>query len=72
MTSDPDNCSCDEYPFARTKQGGYFAPDSTAVRGVIKSQNTNAGGELGRFIQRDRVLPSSIAQDKYWVEITGM
>ncbi|MBC2879424.1 MULTISPECIES: NucA/NucB deoxyribonuclease domain-containing protein [Streptomyces] len=78
------NDSCDEYPFARSVQGGNDGehciditprqiggvwdvagvtvdrgtpPDAPCIRAHVDNRdNTNAGGELGRAVQSDRIL----------------
>lgn len=60
------NCSCDEYPFAVTKQGGGYEPESTSVRGILKTDNTTGGTNLTNFFRADRVFVG----EKFWVKVT--
>ena len=53
------NCQCDEYPFAATWNGGYFAPSSTSVKRILGAQNEYGGSLLGSFYQSERVLDLS-------------
>lgn len=58
--------SCDEYPFASTKQGAYFKGRKRTARAHVRlSDNRNAGSHLARFYNRERIL----AGDKFWVRI---
>lgn len=79
--TDLSNCECDEYPFASTWNGGYFAPDSTSVRRINKAQNNAAGGgTLTQWYLRERVIdltvyppdgsvPSPGGGDRFWVHV---
>jgi hypothetical protein len=51
-------CSCDEYPFASTWDGGNFAPGQTSVKRINGKHNENAGGGKlsSGFYARERVL----------------
>jgi VCBS repeat-containing protein len=51
-------CSCDEYPFAATWNGGRFSPDKTSAKRINASHNGAAGGvNLSiKFFGRERVL----------------
>lgn len=57
--------SCDEYPFASSKQGG--DPATVSVEDVDLDDNTRAGGRLGNTYQRDRLLDG----ERYWAYITA-
>lgn len=62
------NCECDEYPFASTKQGGYYMPSATSVRRINLTHNRSGGGQLIAFYNSQRVIPG----DKFWVKVTGV
>ncbi len=50
-------CSCDEYPFASTRNGGYFDPDRTSAKNINNDQNNSGGaGNLTNFYRVQRVL----------------
>ncbi|KOU06465.1 hypothetical protein ADK86_05980 [Streptomyces sp. NRRL F-5755] len=57
---------CDEYPFATTEQGAASPYWDFSVRAVPSSENQSAGGLLGWYYFRDRILT---AQDPFWVDI---
>lgn len=59
----PDVGSCDEFPFASTRQGCYWDPCS--VRKIRLPDNRGSGAALGRFYKRSRV----VSGDKFWVKI---
>ncbi|WP_206051041.1 NucA/NucB deoxyribonuclease domain-containing protein [Nocardioides speluncae] len=62
-----DNDSCDEYPFATTRQGPYFiAKSRTSVGHVPVLDNKMSGSLLSSFYATARVLDG----EKYWVVIT--
>lgn len=64
----PIVCTCDEYPFAATRQGASFAPDATSVRFVPKAQNEQSGSQFGTFLLAERVLPDFAGVDPFWVD----
>jgi VCBS repeat-containing protein len=49
-------CSCDEYPFAATWNGGNFRPDKTSVKRINFDHNQNAGNQYGTWLLKERVL----------------
>lgn len=50
-------CSCDEYPFASTWNGGRFVPDRTSAKLINDAHNKNAGtGNLTGFYAQQRVI----------------
>ena len=50
-------CSCDEYPFASTWNGGRFNPDHTSVKRINDDHNKKAGiGNLSGFYRIQRIL----------------
>jgi hypothetical protein len=50
-------CSCDEYPFAATWNGGRFNPEHTSAKFINNDHNQNAGsGNLTGFYRVQRVL----------------
>jgi hypothetical protein len=50
-------CSCDEYPFASTWNGGRFGPARTSAKRINADQNRDAGsGKLTGFYTSQRVL----------------
>jgi Deoxyribonuclease NucA/NucB len=53
-------CQCDEYPFAATWNGGFFAPNSTSVKRIQGPQNQRAGSNLSGFYQKERVLDLTV------------
>lgn len=59
------NCSCDEYPFAMTKNGGAYNPDGTSVRYVQKSHNSSSSGLLTATHNSQRVFRG----EKFWVRV---
>lgn len=68
-------CDCDEYPFASTWNGAYFQIDTGSARYVNSAQNQAAGGRIGNFYQRERVIDLSTSQnpnqgEAFWVQIT--
>ncbi|GGQ67161.1 NucA/NucB deoxyribonuclease domain-containing protein [Couchioplanes azureus] len=58
----PDD-SCDEYPFASTRQGGAGA----AIAHIPQTDNTNGGNKLGAFIRENRVWDN----DAYFVQVVA-
>ena len=69
-------CSCDEYPFASTYNGGAFDPARTSVKLINHRQNMSAGsGRISSFYGREHVV--DLAQfpgddsrgDEFWVHI---
>nr|WP_240972829.1 Ig-like domain-containing protein [Nonomuraea sp. FMUSA5-5] len=59
---------CDEYPFASTLQGAYYAKGKYSLLAVGKAHNTGRGSHgaaLGSFYARNRV----IADTPFWVWI---
>jgi hypothetical protein len=62
------SCSCDEYPFAATRSGGAFAPDSTSVRYINKSSNEKSGSRLAAFYTNNRIMRPEAYFEKFWVE----
>ncbi|WP_176728622.1 Ig-like domain-containing protein [Planobispora rosea] len=66
---------CDEYPFASTKQGAYYAKEAGlanhySLRAVGQSHNRGRGSHgvaLGSFYTRNRVM----AGDPFWVWIVN-
>jgi hypothetical protein len=62
----PTGMSCDEYPFASTKQGASFAADGAwAWKWIPWRQNSLVGTRLGQFVSSHRVFDG----DKYWVNV---
>lgn len=62
--SDRSLCECDEYPFASTWSGGAFSPNTTSVRIINATQNTNAGsGTLSQWYLRERVIDLTVYPD---------
>lgn len=55
--------SCDEYPYASTKQG--CALVTCHVAGVPRAQNTAQGNELSKFYRTHRLLDG----DGFWVRV---
>jgi hypothetical protein len=56
--------SCDEYPFAATREGAFFGPFRVAH--VPLAQNTAAGNRLSAFFQAEHVIDA----DPFFVRIT--
>ena len=76
LVTDPDEileaCDCDEYPFASTTQGAFFAPAPQlarySIRRIPSADNRSAGGRLGAMYLRERVLGASVRSDSpFWV-----
>lgn len=71
----PVGCSCDEYPFAATLNGGAFNPPRTSVKRINMDHNSRAGGEFGRFVGREHVIDLSptpenlVPGDEFWVHV---
>jgi hypothetical protein len=61
----PPGKSCDEYPFASTEEGAANNPDFS-WRWVHARQNSVAGGLLGAFYAKNRVLD----HDAFWVRVS--
>lgn len=59
-------CSCDEFPFASTKQGG--ANTFASVKGITATSNSYGGSLLSAFLLNERVFPPEVAADQYWVQ----
>ncbi|WP_328709110.1 DNRLRE domain-containing protein [Microbispora hainanensis] len=57
--------SCDEYPFAATKQGAKFAEGNYSVRALNHAQNVAQGNRLNTFFADFRVGEGN----KFWVLI---
>ncbi len=54
-------CSCDEYPFASTWNGGNFAPNRTSVKRINAQHNATAGSSnLTNWYLKNRVLDYTI------------
>ncbi|PBI83776.1 hypothetical protein BKP42_67630 [Rhodococcus erythropolis] len=51
--SNMTNPSCDEYPFASSKEGG----GNASVRWVPLAENNSQGGQTSTFYQNNRVMP---------------
>lgn len=50
-------CSCDEYPFAATWEGGFMQPEQTSAKEISHAQNMSAGsGRITSFFRKERVL----------------
>lgn len=63
-----ENCSCDEYPFAKTRNGAAFSANATSVRSVQARANSSVGGSWSYFLAAQRVFPASTGVvDKFWV-----
>lgn len=63
--------SCDEFPFAVTKQGCWTngGVDRSCTPGdVLLKHNTRAGAKLGAFLRRNRILRSD-PQEQFYVRI---
>ena len=58
--ADPKDCQCDEYPFAATWNGGFFAPNSTSVKKIQGRQNETGGGRLSGFYEKERVVDLTV------------
>jgi VCBS repeat-containing protein len=58
--ANPAGCQCDEYPFAATWNGGFFAPNNTSVKRIQGPQNQRAGANLSGFYQKERVLDLTV------------
>ncbi|WP_405087767.1 DNRLRE domain-containing protein [Microbispora sp. NBC_01389] len=57
---DPDYTfpeSCDEYPFASTRQGAASAGNNYSARLISHSDNCASGSRLGWFYQQNRIIP---------------
>ena len=67
----PPTCSCDEYPFASTYQGGAYSPESTSARLVVAADNSGMGRLLSQFLLDQRVFPRRVEIDPYWVDVSG-
>ena len=60
----PDGLTCDEYPFASTRQGGGFVGRSRiSVDWITGSSNSSGGGLLGAFYRDQRMLN----KNPFWV-----
>ncbi|MGW4464827.1 DNRLRE domain-containing protein [Micromonospora sp. NPDC004704] len=59
--------SCDEYPFASTKEGALTGPLSYSVDEIPLKDNCASGSRLGWFYQKHRILPG----DPFFVQIVG-
>ena len=66
-TIDSPGCSCDEYPFAASKSGAAYAPDSASVKGILLTSNAKGGTVFGTIMSTQRVLRPEAYQDKFWV-----
>jgi hypothetical protein len=55
-TLNPTDCQRDEFPFASTFNGAFFAPNRTSAKLVNGLDNGNSGRPLGNFYIRERVL----------------
>jgi hypothetical protein len=66
-----ERCGCDEFPFASTRNGAFWEPNSTSVRGIRSTQNELGGSQFGKFVVRERLPPDpSVGDgDAFWVEI---
>lgn len=61
----PSTCSCDEYPFAMTKNGAYYNADGTSVRYILKTHNSSSAGTQSETMNRQRVFRG----EKFWVRV---
>ncbi|MCW7540679.1 hypothetical protein OOT46_22935 [Aquabacterium sp. A7-Y] len=58
-------CSCDEYPFASTWNGGFFNPDRTSVKRINDAHNKKAGSaQLTNWYRYERVVDHTFADDQ--------
>ena len=67
---DPDldegPCDCDEFPFASSHEGADQKLETRySVRRIPQSDNRSAGGSLGEFYRKQRV----IKEDPFWVAV---
>lgn len=58
-------CSCDEYPFAMTKNGGAYNPQGTSVRYIPKTHNSSSSGQMTNTFNSQRVFRG----EKFWVRV---
>ncbi|SNT57716.1 Deoxyribonuclease NucA/NucB [Streptosporangium subroseum] len=49
--------SCDEYPFASTKEGAASTPSNYSVELIKLEDNCASGSRLGWFYQQNRIIP---------------
>lgn len=69
-TPDSRLCSCDEFPFASTMEGGFRNQGWTSAQMVVASQNSDSGVEWGVFLGYQRVLPDAAPQpDAAWIQL---
>lgn len=62
----PPGKSCDEYPFASTREGGNGVPPNSRGRAFVPVREQNQqGGRLGTFYNSNRVLN----EDAFWVSV---
>jgi len=61
----PTGKNCDEYPFASTEEGAANNPDFSWAW-VNARQNSVAGGKLGSFYAKNRVID----KDAFWVAVS--
>jgi hypothetical protein len=77
-------CSCDEYPFASTQNGGYHNAATTSVQLINHAQNVSSGGgRLSSFYGNNRLIDYTVypsgshtvtdislgGGDEFWVHI---
>ncbi|MCK6432686.1 MAG: hypothetical protein HUU30_18380 [Burkholderiaceae bacterium] len=67
-TPQSPNCSCDEFPFAITKNGAAYNPSGTSVRYINLDHNRTGGSLLSGFFRTERVIPN----EKFWVQVTDI
>nr|WP_174505867.1 NucA/NucB deoxyribonuclease domain-containing protein [Acinetobacter sp. Marseille-Q1620] len=61
----PQDCDCDEYPFAATNQGADSSGGNVSVKKIDPSDNRRAGAYLGSFFNQERVLDG----DEFYVNV---
>ena len=70
-------CSCDEYPFASTWNGGSIDPARTSLKRISATHNSESGRPLAKdFYLKERLLdftiyPATVSGggDEFWVHI---
>lgn len=57
--------SCDEYPFAGSRQGCYYRPTWCRVARIPLADNVGSGRKFGTFLQENRIADGK----PFWVKI---
>ncbi|MFI8930643.1 NucA/NucB deoxyribonuclease domain-containing protein [Streptomyces sp. NPDC053474] len=58
--------SCDEYPFASSREGGHHVPaDSRGTAWVPKEEQDKQGGRIQTFQKKERI----VHRDAFWVKV---